>query len=230
MWEASLRCWGFPRWWPEISQAMLQVFLLQQEAGAQHGVVPQGHTYPRHILGERCQTFNSLLSHQDGLYCRTCHLKVEPKESPKIFANTSVIKPQDGKVRLSPGKCQRESSKIIKLLQLARGPKIQLSDDCWQNLGVICTNILTLWLPGSTSNLEKIGWNSLVRDNLNLRIWNWLIIAAFYDPNCNFIIRIFLFYPSYILRILKLVQEKFYNLNLNIFKFDNIRPSQAETD
>ena len=53
-----------------------------------------------------CEVLRFEKSAQDGLYCRTCHLKVEPKESPKIFANTSVIKPQDGKVRQNPCKCQ----------------------------------------------------------------------------------------------------------------------------
>ena len=53
----------------------------------------------------------SVLCHKDGLYCQACIGKVEPKESPKIFTDTSVIKPQDGKVRSREQsvKCQGES-------------------------------------------------------------------------------------------------------------------------
>ena len=29
---------------------------------------------------------------------QACHLKQSPNESPKIYADTSIIKPQDGKV------------------------------------------------------------------------------------------------------------------------------------
>ena len=36
--------------------------------------------------------------HGDGLYCKACHLKLGPHESPKIHADPSIIKPADGKV------------------------------------------------------------------------------------------------------------------------------------
>ena len=29
---------------------------------------------------------------------QACHLKISPNESPKIYADTTAIKPQDGKV------------------------------------------------------------------------------------------------------------------------------------
>jgi len=35
--------------------------------------------------------------HGDGLYCKACHLKLGPHESPKIHADPSIIKPADGK-------------------------------------------------------------------------------------------------------------------------------------
>jgi len=35
--------------------------------------------------------------HGEGLYCKACHLKLGPHESPKIHADTSIIKPADGK-------------------------------------------------------------------------------------------------------------------------------------
>ena len=33
-----------------------------------------------------------------GFKCQACHLKINPNESPKIYADTTAIKPQDGKV------------------------------------------------------------------------------------------------------------------------------------
>ena len=37
-------------------------------------------------------------THDGALYCRQCHLNLGPQESPKIYADTAVIKPEDGKV------------------------------------------------------------------------------------------------------------------------------------
>jgi len=36
-------------------------------------------------------------THGESLYCKACHLKIGPNESPKIYADTTAIKPQDGK-------------------------------------------------------------------------------------------------------------------------------------
>ena len=41
----------------------------------------------------------TVLVNKGALYCKGCHGKVEPKESPKIFTDTSAIKPADGKVK-----------------------------------------------------------------------------------------------------------------------------------
>ena len=41
--------------------------------------------------------------HGEGLYCKQCHLKLGPHESPKIHADTSIIKPADGKARNAVG-------------------------------------------------------------------------------------------------------------------------------
>ncbi|CAB4062558.1 unnamed protein product [Lepeophtheirus salmonis] len=39
----------------------------------------------------------SVRCHEGFIYCRPCHLKVLPNESPKIYLDTSLIQPEDGK-------------------------------------------------------------------------------------------------------------------------------------
>ena len=40
----------------------------------------------------------SVLVNKSDLYCRGCHSKLGPKDSPKIYTDTSILKPADGKV------------------------------------------------------------------------------------------------------------------------------------
>jgi hypothetical protein len=45
-------------------------------------------------------------THGEALFCRPCHLKVDPNQTPKIYTDTTVIKPTDGKVSWNASWCK----------------------------------------------------------------------------------------------------------------------------